>query len=469
MIEGVIEISVDAFLEILDRAHKGVPCEAKDWDRKIISSKVSEKLKEHGLKGTCRPECPINTDDSLADEFFKAGFDLAVETGMLCLDTERVIKFTEEEIRKTIDRAPSELALGQGPDRRVIRARKPEDSIKPIAVSPLSIVVSEELWVPLVQGIMETKEVDVIEGPSFETICGRPIMAGTPYETLSGMLAARFHKEAARRAGRPNMGFLAVGASPTIFGQFGGYGVVGGYDPKNTVALVLSPCEMKTSYASLHKVAHAINCGGIVYGGSWSMIGGFPGPPEGAALAGIACTLLQWAVHLASWGTCNPMDIRYMGNCGPEAQWALSVFCQSLSRNTHLLVCAIPNSVAGPCTDMLLRETAAATINIATSGASSADGPRSAGGRYTNYLTPLECKFMAEVLHGSAGIKRDHANEVVRKLIHEYEGELRHPPKGKSFPECYNIKTLEPSREWLDTYLRVRRELKDLGIPLDDL
>jgi len=92
-------MSVQALLDVLDRAHTGPVCSVKDWDTKVIPGKVSEKLSEHGLKGTCTPENPINTEDSLADEFWHAGFELAVDVGMLCLDTERVIKFTEEELK----------------------------------------------------------------------------------------------------------------------------------------------------------------------------------------------------------------------------------------------------------------------------------------------------------------------------------------------------------------------------------
>ena len=108
-------------IEVLNRAQTGPVCELKEWDIKIISTKVREKLKEYGLEGTCDPQNPINTDDSLADGFWRAGFDLAADIGMLCLDTKRIIKFTVEEIKDAIKSAPSEISVGNGKDKKSIK------------------------------------------------------------------------------------------------------------------------------------------------------------------------------------------------------------------------------------------------------------------------------------------------------------------------------------------------------------
>ena len=41
------------------------------------------------------------------------------------------------------------------------------------------------------------------------------------------------------------------------------------------------------------------------------------------------------------------------------------------------------------------------------------------------------------------------------------------PPKGSELRECYGLKTFKPTQEWLDIYLKVKRELIELGVPLD--
>jgi methylamine--corrinoid protein Co-methyltransferase len=118
---------------------------------------------------------------------------------------------------------------------------------------------------------------------------------------------------------------------------------------------------------------------------------------------------------------------------------------------------------------MLLYESAVSMICISASGASYAVGPRSAGGRLTNYVSPLECKFCGEVLKGSAGMKLGEANEIAKVFIPRYEAKLAAPPDGKSFTECFDLKTLKPTKEWREIYDKVKKELVDFGVPLKPL
>ena len=93
------------------------------------------------------------------------------------------------------------------------------------------------------------------------------------------------------------MSNLAIASSPTAYGQLGGFGLPGGCDPEVDVALILAPGELTTSFEVLHKMIHAINCGAKITNGYSSMIGGYPGRPEGAAMVRIATILHQFVVH----------------------------------------------------------------------------------------------------------------------------------------------------------------------------
>lgn len=112
-----------SFIEILDRAHEGTYCSSKEWDLKIIPKVVKQKLDEHGLTGTFSKDNPVPYDDSLADDFFKAGFEIAVETGMFCMDTERIIKFDERELRTIINEMVPEMIIGKGHESHLLRYR----------------------------------------------------------------------------------------------------------------------------------------------------------------------------------------------------------------------------------------------------------------------------------------------------------------------------------------------------------
>ncbi len=459
-------MSMERMLKILDRTRNGPLCSSKEWLNKVVPAKISQKLKEHDLRGVFDRENPINTDDSLADEFFKAGFELAVDAGLLCQDTERIVKITEDELKEVIRNAPSQVALGNGRDRVILKHRQPEDNQPPLCGATLQLVVSEDIWVPLMQAVVENRDIDIFEGGSITTIFGHPVLSGTPYETLLGRYMAQLVREALWRAGRPGMPRSGSVSSITEYGQLGGFGIKGGINPDNNFATVLTPGELLVTYMSLHKAAHAINCGAIIFGSISSMIGGYAGSPEGASVAQIAAGLLTHVVYQATRSNVSMYDTRYGGNCGREGQWAVSIIHQAFARNTHLLKTGPMNQVAGPCTEMLLYESAVAMMNVSASGGSGASFPRSGGGKYTDWLTPLECKFCAEVLKKSAGMTRKQVNEIAKVLIPKYEGMLMNPPKGKGTRECYDLEAFKPTQEWLDIYLKVKKELIELGVPL---
>jgi methylamine--corrinoid protein Co-methyltransferase len=452
-------------LDILDRSQTGPYCTAREWEAKIFPSKIKEKLKEYGLENTCDRENPVNSDDSLADDFWKAGYELALDLGLYCPNTERIIKFSEDELKYALMSAPSEISLGWGPDQRVIKARRPESQVLPLAaLSSLGMEVSEDLFIPLFQSIAQYNIIDILLGGILKTVYGREPKAKTPYETFMGKYEAILIKEVLRRAGRPGMPTFGVEGSPTEYAQLGGYGVPEGYDPRHSIAIVLLPSPLKADYALLHKIVHAMNCNAVaIEVGHWAMIGGYSGPAEGAALEAVADFILERALS----GTVihsTVMDIRYLGNCGREALWASSVSRQAQTRNTHVISFGVTSQVAGPCTDMLLYETAAISIVDSVSGCAFEMGTRPTGCKYPDHGSGLENKFCAEVSKSAAGMKRSDANEVVKALLPKYEDKLRYPPKGKSFTECFDLKTLKPTKEWQEIYDRVWKELEDLGI-----
>jgi methylamine--corrinoid protein Co-methyltransferase len=136
-----------------------------------------------------------------------------------------------------------------------------------------------------------------------------------------------------------------------------------------------------------------------------------------------------------------------------------------LSRNTHIVLHSINNQVAGPGTKMLLYETLVGMTTMSVTGVSNVVGTRSAGGRRTNHLSPLEHKFGGEVFKGAAGMSREQANEIVKQIIPKYEDQLKDQPDGVSFAECYDVERLEPTPEWQRMYDEVKAEAAALGFP----
>ena len=199
-------IKVQRLLRSLDKAYNGEVLPMKEWDTKRIPKTIKGILKKYGLAGTLDMENPINCDDDLADTFFKAGWELALELGMYCEDTERVITVTEDELLEAIRDYPDQLILGSDQDQVIMKPRRPEDPYKPLLCASLGIVCSEQYYLPLVQGIVKyPKLVDVLHGPTLATVFGHTIRSGSPYETLMGNYESHLKKEALWRAGRPGL------------------------------------------------------------------------------------------------------------------------------------------------------------------------------------------------------------------------------------------------------------------------
>jgi methylamine--corrinoid protein Co-methyltransferase len=453
-------------VEILHRMQTGPYCPTKEWDVQRIPGAIRQALKKHKLEKTCDKDNPVNSDYSLADAFYQAGYELALELGYLCDDTERIIKVSQEELDNALKFAPSELFVGEGKDGTWLRGRKPADPYPMKACASLAISVSEDAFMPFLEGIAREREVDLLGGASLITLRGHEVRAGTPWETVLGYEHARMHREARRRAGRPGMGGIGCYSAVTEYGQFSGYGLPGTF-PTTDLALILFPSELKIDYRTLHKVAHTVNCGGMLKCDSPTMIGGMAGPPEGAVLSGIACTVLSYAILQNHAGGGQLYDARYLANVNREGLWALSVMHQALSRNTHVLTHPLANEVSGPCPAKLLYEIAAGIATIACSGAAFTTGPRSAGGKLHDYVTPLECRFLAEIGHKASALHPETVNEIVKQLLPLYEADIKTPDVGKSFQECYDLKTLQPTEEWEGIYRKVKGEVIELGIPLD--
>jgi methylamine--corrinoid protein Co-methyltransferase len=61
-------------------------------------------------------------------------------------------------------------------------------------------------------------------------------------------------------------------------------------------------------------------------------------------------------------------------------------------------------------------------------------------------------------------LKRSDVNDIVKKVVREYEDRFDKAPLGKSFPECYNIKSVRPSEEYMELYKEKKKEFEDLGL-----
>jgi hypothetical protein len=194
------------------------------------------------------------------------------------------------------------------------------------------------------------------------------------------------------------------------------------------------------------------------------MIGGYAGGEEGAAVMAVAQVLLCNVTLMGEVVEATVTDIRTMGNSTPSALRANSVAIQAIAHNTKIKYSCDNTGNLDTCTDPFLYEVANIQMVTTASGVSESHGPRTGGGRYPEHSTPVEATLMGEVAERAASMKREDANELAFRILEKYQGSLKYPPKGKSWREVIDPRTLKPIKEWTDLYNKVRKDLIDIGL-----
>ena len=111
-------------------------------------------------------------------------------------------------------------------------------------------------------------------------------------------------------------------------------------------------------------------------------------------------------------------------------------------------------------------ETTAYLLTAIPSGASAQNGAP-ARAIVANHMTPLELEYSAEVIRCAHKVSRAEANEIVKRLVPKYEDGLATASTGKSYQECFDLKTGYPSEDYVDFYREIKTEIANMGVPFD--
>jgi len=449
-------------IEIMDRALEGPFTPENDFDLKIFVPKLREVIKKYGIRYDS--ENPLSCDDDLADRVFKAGIELFTATGVYCVDTERIIRFSEEEIREGLAEAPCCPVFGEGDDAKALVARKPESDIAPwcflgsggAAVSNEtlfeSILEAYALFLPLANSIT---------APTIKYIEGRLVRTQSPLEILACIRSSTLARSALRKGGRaglPIMNSIASAGSDTakIAGSQFGLRPTDGW-------LIGMISEMKINFERLNEITYVKHLGGHVVAETAPILGGYCGGPEGVAVANVAYHLNSILLMKGSCQLTFPIHFIYGCTSARDILWVDSVSAQAISRNSHFPFFILNYVAAGPMTEMCLYEIAATVINAVVSGASIEFGGV-AKAVEVDHFTPMEPKWASEIAHGAVGMTRSQGNEIVKKLLAKYENDIPSAPKGRTYEQCWDMKTKQPIREYRQLYQKIKAELAELGV-----
>jgi methylamine--corrinoid protein Co-methyltransferase len=449
--------------ELVKRSEQSPYIKESEYEKKLVHL-VAELVKKSGL--IFIPEELVPADDGIADRLWQAGLDLFLELGVYNQSTERLIKFSRDEVLDEVAAAPSAVVLGAGKDQVIERHRDVDSDIPCLMHSgPTGTPVTERYHGLILQSCAQEPLIDCLGHGSISTYMGEYIIPGTPLELLAARSEAAIAREAVRKAGRPGMHIEDNAVSLTCAGKMASIDPESGLRPSDALLVSQMP-ELKTDYDQLSRAAYLESIGMHVVDLMTPLIGGLGGGAEGTAIVTVASHILGVICYRASYHFLGHMHLLKSNNTGRMGLWIESVVGQALARNTPMVVVNDIYTVSGLCTKEILWEIAAGAMIGSVCGLHQ-HGVGATAGNETNHTSGLEARFQAEVAHAALGLTRQEVNLLVQECLAHYETRLDEPNLGKPFPEVYNTDTLEPHNEWLDCYHQVRSSLNKMGLNMD--
>ena len=456
---------IHTYLDILARAKYGERLTKAEWDMDCIVLPVRQLVRKYQLTRDANQIIP--QDDNLIDRLFQAGMELAVASGIYCIATGRVIKFSQAEIIDGINRMPQTLVMGLGAESRTLFPRKIMDERPPLiwAGNP-GAPTPEALFIPSVTSWMQEPLVDMATCGSLTSVNGLDVETGKPMEIFAARWELKKLREALCQVGRPGMGLLAGQSAVTELGDLA---------ISNPDYLRVTDSHLVALFNEL--IIDQINMARALNSESYGMrnaslatvmVGGLGGDAPGAAVVQIASFLLANWVCLADYHLLHPIHIRHVATSTRSVMWVQSAVEQAFVRNAPCIIFADIYPKSGALTRELLYEVAANAIAATVSGGH-LEGVGSADGAQPNG-TGLEVRWMAEVGRAAArqGLSLAQANGLIVQLLNRYEHVFQMPGgnPGVRFDAAYELEALQPLAEWQALYEEVSNELRSMGLSI---
>lgn len=206
--------------------------------------------------------------------------------------------------------------------------------------------------------------------------------------------------------------------------------------------------------------------GDIIMMEQMPIFGGYTGDVEETTICDIATMIASFIIFDCDIHLDGPIHIRWGTTTTRETLKIAAHAAMALDMNTDFLLANQYYSLAGPCTEMCLLETAAQAITDTASGRELLSGSAAAKGVVQDKTTGMEARIMGQAAYSAAGMKISDVNEILNKLIPIYEAQYTNAPAGKTFQECYDVTTVRPTQEYLEVYDKAVATLADLGFEM---
>ncbi len=214
----------------------------------------------------------------------------------------------------------------------------------------------------------------------------------------------------------------------------------------------------------LNMLAGWHDAGDIIMIEQMPILGGYTGGVEETAICDVASSIATFALFNGDIHLDGPIHIRWGVTSSRETMQVAAHAAAALDYNTDLLLGNQFYTMAGPCTEMCLLETAAQAIVDTASGRELLSGVASNKGTVQDKTTALESRIMGEASMAACGMAISDVNKIVDNILAQYEHQYLNPPQSKRFQDCYDVNDLVPSEEYLSVYDRTLETLSECGI-----
>ncbi len=213
-------------------------------------------------------------------------------------------------------------------------------------------------------------------------------------------------------------------------------------------------------------IAGWLHNGDVIMVEQMPILGGYIGGIEETAICDVATTLTSFTLLNASYHLDGPIHIRWGMTSSRETLQVAGHVAAAIDANTDLLIANQFYTIAGPCTEMCFYEIAAQALLDTASGRELVSGCASAKGVLEDYTTGMEARMLGEVATLAAGKSVDDINHLIDKIVRTYERHYLTAPSGLTFQECYNVRTVLPTKEHLKTFDAACDALRLSGLDL---
>lgn len=457
---------IDMF-DLYTKSIDGKMIDEKTFDTKILPQKLNELAKEYDI--AYNPNEIVPQDMDMVNSIYKAARDLILDVGIYNISTNTVLKIEEEELNTQVKLLHGEHIYGSGNDKIHVKQRTVGDKRVPFIFGGANGgAVSEEYYAKMVESVAKEPLLSGIHTGGLVTLRGLEIKAKAPIELLAARAEAVYTRQGMQLAGRPGMPMVGNMTAVTSEGQIFGDGL-NGMRPEDMHLLCLLN-DMKLDWDTLKKAVNTSQNGLTPEACMCPVMGGYTGGPATTAIACVAEALVAYMVFGADcYSLCPPFNPMTGEGTSPMATFVNAHVGAALKMNTKGLYSVYTFPSAGMCTEMMIDETAVFTGAMTASGVDVIFGAAARCGTEVDVYSGMSGRITAEIAHAGAKFNPADMNDFCVELAKSYTETITSgkAPAGKKFYECYNLKTLEPSQEFVDVWNKTKTKLTDMGLDFE--